>query len=90
MIGSSVNVTCIAVSYPPANPHTSTYAVQHPIGETHNHTYTIMDGVIYEINNVVNNDNGTYKCHVIVNCTNMTMMAGETERVLTVINGSGK
>ena len=84
MIGSSVNMTCTAVSYPQADPHTD-YIIQHPSGVTVTLTTAGTSGVIYEIGGAVKNDNGIYKCHVIIIRMNR-VMTGEIEENLTVIN----
>ena len=80
-IGSSVNITCTAVSYPQA----TDYIIQHPSGVTVTLTTAGTSGVIYEIGGAVENDNGIYKCHVIIICMNR-VMTGEIEGNLTVIN----
>ena len=89
-IGSSVNVTCTAVSYPQANPHTD-YVIQHPDGVTLTHTLIAsgISGIIYEIDGAMDNDNGTYKCHVIIIRMDR-IMTSEIEGDLTVINDAGK
>ena len=83
-IGSSVNMTCTAVSYPQANPETD-YIIQHPSGVTVTLTTAGTSGVIYEIGGAVENDNGIYKCHVIIFRMDR-VMTGEIEGNLTVIN----
>ena len=64
--GTSVNVTCIAESYPPAN-SSDYYSIQHPIGETL-HATTFIDGigVIHPIESASCDDSGPYACHVQV------------------------
>ena len=83
-IGSSVNVTCTAVSYPLADPETD-YIIQHPTGLAVVHTYIApgMDGVIHEIERVTDEDGGEYNCHVILN----NYISSETEAHLTISKG---
>ena len=83
-------MTCTAVSYPQANPQTD-YVIQHPDAVTLTHTLIASgtSGVFYEIDGAVDNDNGTYKCHVIIICMDR-VMTGEIEGNLTVINDAGK
>lgn len=88
MIGSSVNVTCTAVSYPQVNPQ-SDYIIQHPSGVTLTFTTAGANSVIYEIGGAVDNDNGTFKCHVIIIRMNR-IMTSQIEGDLTVINDVGK
>ena len=88
MISSTVNVTCTAVSYPQADPHTD-YIIQHPSGVTVTLTTAGTSGVIYEIGGAMDNDNGIYKCHVII-IRMKRVMTGEIEGNLTVINDAGK
>lgn len=80
VIGSDVNVSCSAVSYPQANPHTD-YVLQHPDGLTviHTHITPGVNGIIYEINRVTDEDAGEYDCHVFVNT-----FSSETRAYLTV------
>lgn len=78
------------MSYPQANPDTD-YAIQHPAGTTLMHTHIApgVDGVIYAIDSAVDDDNGTYECHVTVYCMERPMMS-EVEEYLEVINNTGK
>ena len=90
MFGSSVNVTCTAVSYPKANPDTD-YGIQHPAGVTkdHHHITHEMDGIIYEIDSAANYDNGTYQCHLRVICMGEEI-TGQKEGYLIVTNKTSK
>lgn len=68
VIGSSVNVTCTAKSYPKADPNISKYVIEHPV---HNALDDISRapgeyGYIHEIQSASKEDNGTYACHVTV------------------------
>ena len=84
MVGSSVNITCSAVSYPPATPHVDTiYILQHSNTETKHFTYATSDAVIYEISSATDTDDGNYNCHVHV----MTM-SERGEAYLNVVNGT--
>ena len=95
MFGSSVNVTCTAVSYPKFEPNPeanpSENGIQHPLGETkdHQHTTPEMDGIIYEIESATDHDNGVYKCHLTVYCMGQPMMA-EIVKNLIVTNKTSK
>ena len=66
-VGTSVNVTCTAQSYPPAN-LTSYYHLQHPSGVTVNaiHRTPGVDGVVHSIETVTSEDGGEYDCVVMV------------------------
>ena len=84
MVGSSVNVTCNAVSYPPATPFVDTvYIFHHPNEGTKQYTYASSKAVIYEISSATKNDAGYYGCHVTV----MTTMSEIGEAYLNVVNG---
>lgn len=65
--GSSVNVTCTAKSYPPAD-QKEYYFLQHPRGVTlePTHLSSGVDGVIYEISSANSNDGGEYSCLVSI------------------------
>lgn len=95
MFGSSVNVTCTAVSYPKFDPNPEAdpdaNGIQHPLGVTKNHQHITpeMDGIIYEIDSAADNDSGLYKCHLTVYCMDQAMM-GEMEKNLTVTNQTSK
>lgn len=84
MVGSSVNVTCSAVSYPPANPLGDAVYIFHHLNKgTKAHTYATSDAVIYEISSATEIDAGNYYCHVHV----MTM-SERGEAYLHVVNGA--
>ena len=71
------------MSYPPANPED--YVLQHPDGLTvvHTHIAPCVDGIIYEIDKVADEDAGEYDCHVYVGS-----ISSETRANLTVYYGT--
>ena len=74
------------MSYPPANPNED-YVLQRPDGLTVIHTHIAhgVDGVIYEINGVADEDAGEYDCHVYV-----SDISSETRANFTVSHGTFK
>lgn len=74
------------MSYPQANPNED-YILQHPDGLTvvHTHNTPDMDGIIYEINRITDEDAGEYDCHVYARS-----VSSETRAYLTVFNGKYK
>lgn len=96
IFGSSVNVTCTAVSYPKLDPNSDTdpdaNGIQHPLGITrdHQHITPEMDGIIYEIDSANDSDNGEYKCHLTAYCMPDQPMMGEMVKYLIVINKTSK
>ena len=65
-VGTSINVSCFAESYPPAN-SSLFYKIQHPIGETLSDIHDVVPhGVFYSISSASCHDSGPYACHVKV------------------------
>ena len=71
------------MSYPQANPNED-YVLQTPGGITvvHTHNTPDMDGIIYEISKIADEDAGKYDCHVYA-----SSISSETRGYLTVFNG---
>ena len=69
--GFSINVTCTAESYPPANQ--DDFSIQHPLGETIDSVPFIHStgtyGVYHQRESAVCDDFGVYACHVQVGNT---------------------
>lgn len=90
--GESVNVTCTAESYPPAD-QKEFYSLQHPAGITvvPTHLTTGVDGVIHEIPSANSSDSGEYDCVVTVTALvgdkNESMASETVQKNLTVYYG---
>ena len=86
--GTSVNVTCTAQSYPPAN-LTSYYQLQHPSGVTVNAIYRTpeVDGVVHPIETVTSEDGGEYDCIVTVVVGSEQLQSDTIRASLTVYYG---
>ena len=87
-VGTSVNVTCTAQSYPPAN-LTSYYQLQHPSGVTVNAIYRTpeVDGVVHPIETVTSEDGGEYDCIVTVVVGSEQLQSDTIRASLTVYYG---
>ena len=65
-LGSSVNVTCVAESYPPANT-VGNYLMRHPRDKDVDRVLLPgKNGVVHIISGASGNDSGEYECTVTV------------------------
>lgn len=90
--GESVNVTCTAESYPPAD-QKNFYHLNHPANKTvvPTHLTSGVNGVIYEIRSANRSDSGEYDCFVrvsaLVDDKNVSMDSDTVQKNLTVYYG---